>query len=200
MLSFSIKNQTMTIKKIFYSVVFASLFVSLSFVSCSKDVADIDRQEDQEPVEEFVNNGITITVKKVGTVARSASVSDSKEQYLFTAADSANNKEVSAKIIKENSGNGEYTLYHYDPKTDLLIARLFVKDDVLQRIAVGPEDLSNSSTIRRAAATSCFEDGYNQYKDFYNQGDWREIACDIGNIFAGACTIGGVIAGAVNCI
>jgi len=47
---------------------------------------------------------------------------------------------------------------------------------------------------------NCFTNGYKRYKEFYSQGDWKEVLCDIGNIFGGRVQLEGVLKGALSCL
>lgn len=141
---------------------------------------------------------------KIASLEKSSSNS-TYEEFLMTVAKDDKKKE--AIIVKENLDDGNnvnYNLYHYDTD-DNLIATILIRDGKLNDIQIESERIlvksaSTDPTFAAAKKQNCFEKGYSDYKEFYNQGDWREIACDLGDLFAGACTLGGVLAGAVNCL
>lgn len=184
------------------------LFLFISFFSaCNKT-------NDMEPLKEesttiSSNNGFQYSLEKLNKSSNKANINGnvkirSSDEYLLTVTDSLTGKSKKAFLVKEyiDENLNNYDLSHYDENNNR-IATLLIRDSKIKDIVIN-EYTHQSNGLKasspKAASQDCFTRGYKQYKEFYSQGDWKEIACDIGNLFAGACTIGGVISGAINCI
>lgn len=186
----------------------------LSFNSCQKEAPKPTMDAESSYVN-FKKDGYTINVEKTenifGFKASSNKNHFGSEEYVMTVSNNNLGKTVSAHIIKEkiSSNNYDYNLYHYD-SNGFLIATILIRNNAIKDILINEYNtpfVSNSlaSGVKLAKNDSkyegnCFTNGYKKYKEFYTQGDWKEVLCDIGNIFGGSCTVGGVLKGALSCL
>ena len=193
--------------------------ISSFLVACDNSDTEIVAPEIQQTSKDidFKSQGYDVSLipyrseslqlnSKKASLTTSSNVS-SVEEFKMTVSKQGKRKE--AIILKENIGkkeNNDFNLYHYDVNNQL-IATIVVKSNLIADIVLPSSNIATrkAASSRQIVAAAqqegnCFESGYMEYKDFYSQGDWREIACDLGDLFAGACTLAGILAGAINCL
>lgn len=179
-------------KKITLAVLTSLL--SLSFYSCSNDDSVNENSSNVDSKQETNDFVYSLDKKEKGSLnLLDDKGSSNQEEYDLTVTDVKTGKSLTTYLIKQNKNNTSYNLLHYDHNKELLATLVIVDSNITDVILANelPEGV---------AAKNCFTSGYKQFKENFSQGDWREVTCDVTNIFMGACTVAGVVSGAINCV